>query len=100
MNMICDAAVMAFRDAGLLLQKDDKPVKLHATVMNTRLRRGRGGGERSGGRTPFDARRVMEAHGLLDCGTVRLSSVHLSRRGEFDVELGGFYRRVAECCLV
>ena len=99
-NMICDAAVRAFGDAGLLLPKDDKPVKLHATVMNTRLRRGRGDGELPGGRTPFDARRVMEAHGLLDCGTVRLSSVHLSRRGEFDVELGGFYRRVAECCLV
>ena len=99
-NMICDAAVRAFGDAGLLLSIDDKPVKLHATVMNTRLRRGRGDGERSGGRTPFDARRVMEAHGRLDCGTVRLTSVHLSRRGEFDVELGGFYRRVAECCLV
>lgn len=99
-NMICDASVRAFGDAGLLLPKDDRPVKLHATVMNTRLRRGRGDGELPGGRTPFDARRVMEAHGEMDCGTVRLSSVHLSRRGEFDVELGGFYRRVAECCLV
>ena len=79
-------------------------MKLHATVMNTRLRhRGRGSNRGNGGdsrRRPFDARRVMASHGDLDCGVVTVETVHLSKRGEYDVEAGGFYRRVAEVRVV
>ena len=99
MSAVCDAAVAAFTDAGLLSRMDaNKPVKLHATVMNTRLRNrgGRNGGGDNSRRRTFDARRVMASHGDLDCGSVVVKTVHLSKRGEYDVDSGGFYRRVAE----
>ena len=99
MSAVCDAAVAAFTDAGLLSRMDaNKPVKLHATVMNTRLRNrgGRNGGGDNSRRRSFDARRVMASHGDLDCGSVVVKTVHLSKRGEYDVDAGGFYRRVAE----
>ena len=101
MSGICDATLRCFANAGLLSRKDEhKPVKLHATVMNTRLRH-RGSNRGNGGdsweqRRPFDARRLMASHGDLDCGVVSVKTVHLSKRGEYDVEAGGFYRRVAE----
>ncbi len=100
MRAVCDGAVRAFSDAGLLSRMDaNTPVKLHATVMNTRLR-DRGGGETRGSsqsrRRPFDARRVMASHGDLDCGVVAVGTVHLSKRGEYDVDAGGFYRSIAE----
>ena len=95
---MCETAVRHFADAGLLSRKDaNKPVKLHATVMNTRLRnRGGGNGGGNSRRRPFDARRVMASHGDLDCGVVTVETVHLSKRGEYDVDAGGFYRRVTE----
>ena len=96
---VCDACVRHFADAGLISRKDaNKPVKLHATVMNTRLRNrgGRNGGGDNSRRRTFDARRVMASHGDLDCGSVVVKMVHLSKRGEYDVDSGGFYRRVAE----
>ena len=96
---VCDACVRHFADAGLLSREDaNKPVKLHATVMNTRLRNrgGRNEGGDNSRRRSFDARRVMASHGHLDCGSVVVKTVHLSKRGEYDVDSGGFYRRVAE----
>lgn len=89
--------------AGLLLERDDRPVKLHATLMNTRLRRtpkdAAGATPPAPARESFDARRVLEDHRRLDCGEHHLESVHLSKRGEFDVSLGGFYRCIASCPL-
>uniref|UniRef100_A0A7S0WY86 K Homology domain-containing protein n=1 Tax=Pyramimonas obovata TaxID=1411642 RepID=A0A7S0WY86_9CHLO len=87
-----DLVVRAFADAGLLLPQDEKPVKLHATIMNTRLRRS------SEARKGFDARKVLEVHGEgLDLGEQVLDSVHLSQRGVFDDN--GYYHCVAKAKL-
>lgn len=96
--------VEAFGQAGLLLPQDDRPVKLHATVMNTRYRRrsGGGGGGRVEGqvalgaqqheqRRPFDGRGLLQQHAGLDLGTVHLSAVHLSQRGRYDPDTGFYW---------
>jgi activating signal cointegrator complex subunit 1 len=98
---VCKAVVDIYGAAGLLLERDDKPVKLHATLMNTRLRRkpkDAAAGAASS-RESFDARPIFDAHKGLDCGEWSLEAVHLSRRGEFDVDLGGYYRCIAQCPL-
>ena len=75
MSAVCDAVPSRLSPTPGYSRKRTrtKPVKLHATVMNTRLRnrggRGNGGGDNSR-RRPFDARRVMASHGDLDCGSV------------------------------
>lgn len=97
------AVVEAFGQAGLLLPQDDRPVKLHATVINTRYRkRGGGGGGRPEGqaaagaqqreqRQPFDGRGLLQLHAAVDLGTVRLPAVHLSQRGKYDTETGFYW---------
>jgi hypothetical protein len=107
---VCKAVVDIYSGAGLLLERDDRPVKLHATLINTRLRRQTGGGGGGGGsdltatagaggaaaaagsqhkrHESFDARAVVAAHSTVDLGEAAAAAVHLSRRGEFDVDLG------------
>lgn len=99
---VCKAVVDIYGAAGLLLERDDRPVKLHATLMNTRLRRSanKEAAAVSGGtRVSFDAKKIFEEHKDLDFGEWDLEAVHLSKRGEFDVSLGGFYRCIAQCPL-
>lgn len=112
----CAAAVVeAFSAAGLLLQQDERAVKLHATVLNTRYRRrssSSGGGGSGPGqqgqqrgqpqgrgqweqRQPFDGRQLLERHGGVDFGAVQLPAVHISLRGQPYDSATGFYRCAA-----
>lgn len=113
----CAAAVAeAFSAVGLLLQQDERAVKLHATVLNSRYRRrsssssGGGGsgpgqqgqqqGQQQGRgqweqRQPFDGRRLLERHGGVDFGAVQLPTVHISQRGQPYDSATGFYRCAA-----
>ena len=91
LQALVDALGRAFGEAGLLLPRDRKPVKLHATIVNTRFRRGpagKGGGRR---RTPCDCSRVVERlGGELSSGELRLEEVHLSQRGAYR-DSDGYY---------
>ena len=96
LQRLADALVRAFAAGGLLLAKDDRPVKLHLTVLNSRIRRadpGQGGGGR---RTPFDARTVLKKFGGTSFGECDLGAVHLSTRGAFREE-DGYYRPLVAC---
>lgn len=98
---LAPAVVEAFGASGLLLPQDDRAVKLHATVINTRYRRRASGagqqqGQRQGQlaaeqRQPFDGRQLLQSFGELDLGTVQLPAVHLSQRGRYDTKTG-FYQ--------
>ena len=93
------AVVEAFSQAGLLLPQDERAVKLHATVLNTRYRRrgSSGDGQQQGqqqgreARQPFDGRGLLARHGGVDLGGVPLPAVHLSQRGQYNPATG-FYR--------
>ncbi|PNW87945.1 hypothetical protein CHLRE_01g008000v5 [Chlamydomonas reinhardtii] len=113
LEALCDMVVEEFGRAGLLLPQDDRKVKLHATIINTRYRKrgaeqqqgGGGGGSSSqqqrpqqGGRPsdrqPFDGRALLEQHGRLDLGIHTLQAVHLSQRGAYGED--GYYRCVRQ----
>lgn len=82
------AVVEAFGQAGLLLPQDDRAVKLHATVINTRYRhRGQGRGSATGAgqqhqqqgqgqqqhqRQAIDGRLLLQQHAVVDLGAVAL----------------------------
>ncbi|KAG2486288.1 hypothetical protein HYH03_014993 [Edaphochlamys debaryana] len=96
---LCDAVVEAFGGAGLLLPQDDRKVKLHATIINTRYRKrtdGAGAGGSAGGgggrpeRQPFDGRALLQEHGRLDLGIHTIEALHLSQRGAYGED--GYYR--------
>ena len=98
LQRLADALVRAFAAGGLLLAKDDRPVKLHLTVLNSRIRGGGGGqgGGQGGGRTPFDARTVLKKFGGASFGECDLGTVHVSTRGAFREE-DGYYRPLVAC---
>ncbi|CAI0423253.1 unnamed protein product [Linum tenue] len=76
-----------FAKAGLVLEKDAKEqLKLHATVMNARLRKGKGKMK------TFDARGTVEQFGDEDWGEYLISEAHLSQRFAYDSN--GYYH----CC--
>lgn len=107
------AVVAAFSQAGLVLPQDERAVKLHATLINTRYRQRSGGGgsgaqgeaqqgqpgqPRREQRQPFGGRGLLERHAAADFGTVQLPAVHISQRGAYD-ERTGFYRCFASLAL-
>ncbi|KAK3270907.1 hypothetical protein CYMTET_20718 [Cymbomonas tetramitiformis] len=71
--------------------QDERPVKLHATVINTRLRL-RPSQEEKQERASFDARRLLEMD--IDLGECHLNAIHLSQRGVFDAS--GYYHCVSQ----
>ena len=88
LTRVCEAIVGAYRDAGLLSRRDDAAVRPRCVVMDSRV----GGFERGGFDATFDATEIMRRSGGADCGVAVLDEVHLSKLGEFDVALGGYYR--------
>ena len=88
-------------DAGLLPPDELKAdlagkLKFHATLVNTRWRRGGerggGGGGGGGGRASIDARGLLESHGEFDFGAEAMSEVHLSRlAGPVDKATGYYF---------
>ncbi|XP_034910885.1 uncharacterized protein [Populus alba] len=81
--------INAFVDAGLVLEKDAKQkLKLHATVMNARHRKGK----RRRKNDSFDARGIFKQFGSEDWGEYLIREAHLSQRFVFDEN--GYYH----CC--
>ncbi|GAB4816249.1 hypothetical protein N2152v2_003295 [Parachlorella kessleri] len=109
LRQLCSAVVAAFGREGLLLPQDEREVKLHATVLNTRYRRPAPGaagqpqqqrdrqqqgqqaqqGRPRIDRQPFDGRLLLEKYGDIDFGLVTLPAVHLGQRGKYGAD--GFY---------
>ncbi|XP_011004928.1 PREDICTED: uncharacterized protein LOC105111312 isoform X2 [Populus euphratica] len=81
--------INAFVEAGLVLEKDAKQkLKLHATVMNARHRKGK----RRRKNDSFDARGIFKQFGSEDWGEYLIREIHLSQRFVFDEN--GYYH----CC--
>ncbi|GLI60817.1 hypothetical protein VaNZ11_002923 [Volvox africanus] len=122
LEALCDLVVEEFARAGLLLPKDERKVKLHATILNTRYRKrpqaswatggsGRGGEGPAGAagtgagstgrreeRQPFDGRALLGEHGRLDLGIHTIQALHLSQRGAYGED--GYYRCARKLDLV
>ncbi|KAI9280696.1 AKAP7 2'5' RNA ligase-like domain-containing protein [Sporodiniella umbellata] len=61
--------------AGGYMQKEDRPLKLHATIINTaHSKKGRM-------RESFDARSILQKYGNISLGKVRLDKLHLMKMG-------------------
>ncbi|XP_061968206.1 uncharacterized protein LOC133691620 isoform X3 [Populus nigra] len=85
----CQVIINAFVEAGLVLEKDAKQkLKLHATVMNARHRKGK----RRRKNDSFDARAIFKQFGSEDWGEYLIREAHLSQRFVFDEN--GYYH----CC--
>lgn len=85
----CQVIINAFVEAGLVLEKDAKQkLKLHATVMNARHRKGK----RRRKNDSFDARGIFKQFGSEDWGEYLIREAHLSQRFVFDEN--GYYH----CC--
>ncbi|KAI5593958.1 hypothetical protein BDE02_03G044600 [Populus trichocarpa] len=85
----CQVIIDAFVEAGLVLEKDAKhKLKLHATVMNARNRKGK----RQSKNDSFDARGIFKQFGSEDWGEYVIPEAHLSQRFVYDEN--GYYH----CC--
>ncbi|KAL6065879.1 activating signal cointegrator 1 complex subunit [Balamuthia mandrillaris] len=113
---VCKYLQKEFSKAGLISEAEMRPVKLHATLINTRLRTqaedggeeestssrqqqrgGRGGAGRGGSRDqeeriPIDATQLLSRHSSRSFGEIKLSGIHLSQRGKFDAS--GYYHSI------
>ncbi|GIL50546.1 hypothetical protein Vafri_6716 [Volvox africanus] len=122
LEALCDLVVEEFARAGLLLPQDERKVKLHATILNTRYRKRPQASEAVGGsgrrgegpagaagagsgptsrreeRQPFDGRALLEEHGRLDLGIHTIQALHLSQRGAYGED--GYYRCARKLDLV
>ena len=99
--------IQAFNNAGLLLDKDNRKVKMHATVINTRYRTSqnedtvvatamgsRGSShQRHPERESVDCRAVLNRFGDMKLGVAKVNSLHLSQRGQNDSN--GFYKCIS-----
>ncbi|XP_065866643.1 uncharacterized protein [Euphorbia lathyris] len=84
----CQVITEAFVEAGLVLEKDAKQkLKLHATVMNARHRKGK-----LRRKYDFDARGIFKQFGSEEWGEYLIREAHLSQRFVFDED--GYYH----CC--
>lgn len=103
------AQIVPFMDSEALKGGDTscRDVKLHATIMNTRHRRGDGREEEQSlaakkplqeKRVTFDGRPVLEKFGEADFGEQRLEVLQLSQRQKVD-EKTGYYFAVTQVTL-
>lgn len=82
--MSVDLVRKRFAEQGLL-READRPLKIHATVINTSHRKHRGQG-----RLPVDASEILQLYASHQFGTYRLESVHLSKFSG-PTDLSGYY---------
>ncbi|XP_058114430.1 uncharacterized protein LOC131257658 isoform X2 [Magnolia sinica] len=86
----CQVIIDAYIEAGLVLEKDaHQKLKLHATLMNARHRKGKKMTRRY---DSFDARGIFKQHGSEEWGEYLIHEAHLSQRFVFDDN--GYYH----CC--
>lgn len=97
LQKIADKLMKKFVDAGLAKKQYDK-VKIHATVMNTLLRKDPNDSvinkndKTDKQRESFDARNILNLFGDYDFGIYTIQEIHLSIR--FNYDSNGFY----QCC--
>ncbi|XP_049934592.1 uncharacterized protein LOC116258508 isoform X2 [Nymphaea colorata] len=84
----CQVIIDAYDEAGLVIEKDNRKLKLHATVMNVRHRKGKN----SRRHDSFDARSIIKQYGSEDWGEYLIREAHLSQRFAYDDN--GYYH----CC--
>ncbi|CAG8473043.1 3245_t:CDS:2, partial [Funneliformis mosseae] len=78
-----------FEKAGYL-KKENRPLKLHATLINTRHRNNgvvaSNHDNRQGEpvRIPFNATPIFNKFSNIEFGTCRIESIHISKVGEYD----------------
>ncbi|ONK67190.1 uncharacterized protein A4U43_C06F17230 [Asparagus officinalis] len=86
----CQVIIKAYVEAGLVLEKDaQQALKLHATLMNARHRKGK---KRMRRHDSFDARGIFLRYGSENWGDYLIQEAHLSQRFIFDES--GYYH----CC--
>nr|CAG8630999.1 4195_t:CDS:2 [Entrophospora candida] len=71
-----------FSEAGYL-KKTDRPLKLHATLINTSHRKIKGS-YKNYERIPFSAVQILNKFPNIDFGTCRIENIHISKIGEHD----------------
>lgn len=60
---------------GGFMQRENRPLKLHATIVNTSH------SKKGKSRIAFDARSILQNYGQVDFGQVRLDKLHLMKMG-------------------
>eukprot|EP00955_Chlamydomonas_euryale_P051997 355039-Chlamydomonas_euryale.AAC.2 len=76
------------------LPQDTGPVKIHATLLNTRYRKRQQtpqpgvSQQQQQQRIPFDGRPLLAAMGGVEFGSLDVTELHLSRRGEYHKDTG------------
>ncbi len=83
LNNIVEYLLQVFNEAHLTKDNEQQSVKLHVTLMNTKLRMNENE-EEENERKPFDARELLQKFGDFDFGEVKLESIELSSRGAFN----------------
>lgn len=94
LQTVCDEMLKKFSEAGLVQAKDERGVKIHMTLMNSRYRRDPSESKRGekAPRRPFDGRILMDSsYKDTDFGAVTMGEVHLSQRGKYDPKSGYFH---------
>ncbi|KAI8374749.1 kinase A anchor protein [Radiomyces spectabilis] len=77
---VCTAIIDAMVEEGFMV-RDTRPLKLHATLINTSNRASSSGASKDEKRQPFDARPIMKSFSHLDLGVAHLDKLHLMKMG-------------------
>lgn len=91
---LSDAINEYFSEKGIVKSERDY-VKLHATLINTRKRKGKedSGFKKRPKRVAFDARPILDKFENFEFGEQVLESIHISERSATDTETG-FYKAI------
>ncbi|KAF7732357.1 activating signal cointegrator 1 complex subunit [Apophysomyces ossiformis] len=81
LDALCAALINKMVEGGFL-EKEDRPFKMHITLINTKYRSSQNGDqEEELERQPIDARPILKAYGDLDLGTVHIEKLHIMKMG-------------------
>ncbi|KAL3172708.1 hypothetical protein MRX96_012758 [Rhipicephalus microplus] len=108
LQLLADAVAQRFLDSGFMLRQQERGhgpehVKLHMTIMNTRLREQRFAIENTSlpptrkPRNSFDARTIMKRNRDFSFGRVHIPSITVV--DPHNCEKDGFYKKIAELAL-
>ncbi|XP_037554728.1 activating signal cointegrator 1 complex subunit 1 isoform X1 [Dermacentor silvarum] len=108
LQLLADAVAQRFLDSGFMLRQQDRGrgpehVKLHMTIMNTRLREQRFATENTAlpparkPRNSFDASAIMKRNRDFSFGRVHVPSINVVHPHNCDDD--GFYKKIATLCL-
>ncbi|SAM01747.1 hypothetical protein [Absidia glauca] len=75
LDRLCEAIRAKMIDAGYM-QKEDRPLKIHITLIKTKPKKLENGEDE---RPTFDAQPILKTHGDLDLGVIHLDKLHLMK---------------------